>query len=249
LLCIPAILCSGDFIINVFKTEKFSEIKAAIGNNRWLLLANLMVLLSIASFPFTLGYISKRYLYETEYFTRSNWVPYVFGLLSWGITFAICFKFIIFGFFPSSSGKQQKPNFKDFAYIQALLWLCAALFAITAYFLPFFGADIVIVDNFFIKQIQRVLIAGLIFFLSKNYVTYAKDMYSSDPNVLYLKIGPYIYRIFASLGQYLSRLMSSIDLQSVTNLLLIHKNWPTKTICWSLTLSATLLLLFLLLLL
>jgi multicomponent Na+:H+ antiporter subunit D len=249
LLCIPAILCSGDFIINVFKTEKFSEIKAAIGNNRWLLLANLMVLLSIASFPFTLGYISKRYLYETEYFARSNWVPYVFGLLSWGITFTICFKFIIFGFFHSSSRKQQKPNFKDFAYIQALLWLCAALLVITGYFLPFFGADIVIIDNFFIKQIQHVLVVGLIFFLSKNYVTYAKDMYASDPNVLYLKIVPYINRICASMGQYLSRLMRSIDLQCVTNLLLIHKNWPTKTICWSLTLSATLLLLFMLLLL
>jgi multicomponent Na+:H+ antiporter subunit D len=222
LLCIPTILCAANFIIHFFKKEKLSEIKKTFSGTKLVLFLISMSLFSIASLPFTLGYISKKYLHSTEYFSKAHWLPHVLDLLCGGIVFAICFKFIVFIFFRNFSSKQtvrskmKKLDFKEHcAYIFALIVLYVGLFSLTVYFLTILGTDIIEFDSFFLGQLQHVLIVGVAFFLLRKHLIYNRDMYLYDPNVFYLNIGKRICERIIVITIYLGELVNLINLQSI----------------------------------
>jgi multicomponent Na+:H+ antiporter subunit D len=229
LLCVPTILCSGNLIIRLFKKENFSEIRSIPNNSRLIILLNSIALLSIAAAPFTLGYISKQYLYSTEYLSKAPWLSYTLSLLCGGIVFAIGLKFTVFSFFKNPAGKQHKKslsmglNVRACApYLFALITLYVSLIALTAYFIMTLGMEAVEIDDFSLKQVQSLLVAGVIFSLSKKYIIYAKDMYSLDPNVLYLKAGSWINNKTLATWHHLNRLMSTINLLALNTKLSTH---------------------------
>jgi multicomponent Na+:H+ antiporter subunit D len=221
LLCIPTILCSGNLIIRLFKKENFSEIRSIPNNSRLIILLNSIALLSIAAAPFTLGYISKQYLYSTEYLSKAPWLSSTLSLLCGGIVFAIGLKFTVFTFFKNPTGKQHKKSLTKglnvktcVPYIFALTTLYASLIALTAYFIMTLGMEAVEIDDFSLKQVQSLLAAGVIFSISKKYIIYAKDMYSLDPNILYLKAGSWINTSVLAIRHHLNRLANTINLRA-----------------------------------
>jgi len=255
LLCIPTLLCSANFISHFLKKEKISEMKNIFNNSKAVMVLSTMAVFSLTALPFTLGYISKKYLYTTDYLANSYWVTSIIDLLSEGVALCILFKFTILVFFKDFSYRRQTDsnvstlNPKEYwAYICTLTLFYAALFGLTVYFIVLLGIDIVGFDKFFLKQTQHILIVGAFFLLSRKYLTYSMNMYSFDPNILYLKAWSCLYLRLVAITRCLTESSILINFQAIRKL-----NWEArlerwesfadcKGIGWGLTLAIAILL-------
>ena len=174
-------------------------------------------------------------------------------LISGGIAFAICFKFIAFVFLEGFSfkeltcSKSNKLNFREYcSYIFALAALYVGLLSLTVYFTLILGTGFVRFDGFLFSQIQHILIVGIVFFLLKNYLAYNKNMSLFDPNILYLNIGKRIYTYFINKLQWFSMVFIRkltfliCNMQSSILLWFESKTMLTKGIGWGIAVAIVL---------
>jgi len=254
LLCIPTILCAANFVIRFFKEKEVSEMKNVFYNTRPVMFLSSIALFSVASLPFSLGYISKKYLHATDYFSKSHWISLVVDLVCGGIVLAICFKFIIFVFLKGFSFKQRtkskstKLNFKrSSSYIFALSSLYIGFLGVTLYFILMLGTSVVEIDDFLLNQVQHILIVGILFFAVRKYLAlYSRDAYSVDPNILYLNLGRWFYERSLSRKSCFDKLISGINSRLIkiqSNLLACFKNinGVTNGLGWGITFAIALL--------
>lgn len=105
-----AMMCAGA-VIMIMKQKRYGNIDFIANKMEFVFICSIIAFMSVATLPFSPGYVGKYFLYQSDYVIDHKWLKYTITAIAAGMMFSTAIKFPVFVFlYNFSKLRETKKN-------------------------------------------------------------------------------------------------------------------------------------------